>query len=174
MGWPITITTRKGNPSWALIFAQGCILGSELFINVLCLCDYPCFLSSPSLLLFLSFLFPSLLLSTFPYTPTPIPHLTPLHTHILTMTGARVTTVVLFLIAGGLIMTTSRFRSSSQENLIALDLIDLLNQEQTNLSANPKSYNYCQAPRPTLETYPAPKVFGLQTSWLKLPKFLFL
>ncbi|KAK3838175.1 MAG: histidine phosphatase superfamily [Linnemannia gamsii] len=77
------------------------------------------------------------------------------------MAGARLITIMLFLIAGGLVMTASRFRSSSQQqDLIALDLIDLFNQEQTDLSANPEGYNYCQAPRPTLETYPDPKVKG--------------
>ncbi|KAF9906661.1 Acid phosphatase-like protein 2 [Linnemannia zychae] len=74
------------------------------------------------------------------------------------MAGARLTTVMLFLIAGGLVMTASRFRSSSQQqDLIAFDLI---NQEHTDLTANPEGYNYCQAPRPTLETYPDPKVKG--------------
>jgi hypothetical protein len=70
---------------------------------------------------------------------------------------------MLFLIAG-LIMTASRFKSSSQEDLIAPDLIDLVNLEQTNFSANPEGYNYCQAPRTTLETYPAPKVIDLQSN----------
>ncbi|KAF9293960.1 hypothetical protein BGZ88_004640 [Linnemannia elongata] len=76
------------------------------------------------------------------------------------MTGARFTTLMLCLIAGGLVLSASRFRSSSHQDLIALDLIDLVNQQQTNLSLNPEGYNYCQAPRPTLETYPAPKVEG--------------
>jgi hypothetical protein len=75
------------------------------------------------------------------------------------MANIRLITVMLFLIAGGLVMTASRFRSSSQQHdLIAFDLINLVNQEQTDLSSNPNGYNYCQAPRPSLETYPDPKV----------------
>jgi len=65
---------------------------------------------------------------------------------------------MLILIAGGLVMTASRFRPSSHQDLLAFDLIDQVNQEQATLNDTPEGYNYCQAPRPTLETYPAPKV----------------
>ncbi|KAF9924298.1 hypothetical protein FBU30_005693 [Linnemannia zychae] len=76
------------------------------------------------------------------------------------MTGTRLTAVMLILIAGGLVMTASRFKTSPPQDLLAIDLIDLINQEQTDFAANSKDYNYCQAPRPTLDTYPAPKVKG--------------
>ncbi|KAF9348135.1 Acid phosphatase-like protein 2 [Mortierella sp. AD094] len=60
---------------------------------------------------------------------------------------------------GGLALTASRYRGGSGSGPIAVDILDQVGNEENNDSIQ-EGYNYCQAQRPTLNTYPAPKVKG--------------
>ncbi|KAG0049230.1 Acid phosphatase-like protein 2 [Gryganskiella cystojenkinii] len=56
----------------------------------------------------------------------------------------------------GLFISSSRLRSVPLADNIPLDILDQADGEDSNAN----EYNYCQAKRPNLKTYPAPKVAG--------------
>ncbi|KAF9111233.1 hypothetical protein BGX27_005209 [Mortierella sp. AM989] len=68
----------------------------------------------------------------------------------------RIATILLILTGGGLVLTASRYRSSSGSGPIAIDILDT-DEQATNIQ---EDYNYCQAQRPNPRTYPSPKVKG--------------
>lgn len=79
--------------------------------------------------------------------------------------GTRLAVVLFAVTAGGLLLTTSRYKSTSQPQPIALDILEHAADEQSpNLGRD--DYNYCQAPRPALTTYPGPKVEPCSHSFL--------
>ncbi|KAF9198906.1 Acid phosphatase-like protein 2 [Haplosporangium sp. Z 27] len=72
----------------------------------------------------------------------------------------RIATILLILTAGGLVLTASRYRTNSGSGPIAIDILDQVDNEEKNNNNIEEEYNYCQARRPTLKSYPVPKVKG--------------
>jgi hypothetical protein len=68
----------------------------------------------------------------------------------------RFAAVLLVATAGGLLLTASRYKSTSLSQPIALDILQVADEQNRNHGQD--DYNYCQAGRPALETYPGPKV----------------
>ncbi|KAF9995734.1 hypothetical protein BGZ79_010548 [Entomortierella chlamydospora] len=72
----------------------------------------------------------------------------------------RFASILIILTAGGLVLTSSRYRGSSEQGPIAVDILDQVENEEYNVSAIQNVYNYCHAQRPAVETYPESKIGG--------------
>ncbi len=65
-------------------------------------------------------------------------------------------TALLLLVTGGLLLTAIRYRANQQPELDGLE--GMYDDYGEDLGATNGDYNYCQAQRPSIRTYPAPKV----------------
>ncbi|KAG0197241.1 hypothetical protein BGX28_009254 [Mortierella sp. GBA30] len=79
----------------------------------------------------------------------------------------RFTAILLILTAGGLLLTAFRYRSDPQLGQLALDILDESEEDSSG------GYNYCQAQRPSLKTYPLPKVRSKAPRWF-IPNSLYV
>ncbi|KAG0222026.1 hypothetical protein BGX31_009405 [Mortierella sp. GBA43] len=71
----------------------------------------------------------------------------------------RLAAVLFVVTAGGLLLTTSRYKSDPSSQPITLEFLDRALDDQTH-GLDLDGYNYCHAQRPDVETYPDPKVKG--------------
>ncbi|KAG9326024.1 hypothetical protein KVV02_000735 [Mortierella alpina] len=67
-------------------------------------------------------------------------------------------TALLVLVTGGLLFTTIHYRSNQQREHDSLE--GMLDDYGEDLGTANGGYNYCQAQRPSIRTYPSPKVQG--------------
>lgn len=71
------------------------------------------------------------------------------------ITGPRFTALLL-LVTGGLLLTAVRFRSYQEPEHDSLE--GIYDDYGEDLGGANGGYNYCQAQRPSVRTYPSPKV----------------